>query len=86
MQKIKAIGYMVEVLDDISWKVATVLKVIGGSYYMVRFLGSYLELKVHKSYLRAQQIWKDDQWFMAEKDLGKCEDAIFDKSTTLRSY
>ncbi|KAK9143010.1 hypothetical protein Syun_012410 [Stephania yunnanensis] len=67
-------------------KVATVLKVIGGSYYMVRFLGSYLELKVHKSDLRARQIWKDDQWFMAEKDLGKCEDAIFDKSTTLRSY
>ncbi|KAK9141637.1 hypothetical protein Syun_011037 [Stephania yunnanensis] len=81
-----AVGDMVEVLDDISWKVATVLKVIGGSYYMVRFLGSYLELKVHKSDLRARQIWKDDQWFMAEKDLGKCEDAIFDKSTTLRSY
>ncbi|KAK9092338.1 hypothetical protein Syun_027249 [Stephania yunnanensis] len=48
-----AVGDMVEVLDNISWKVATVLKVIGGSYYM---------------------------------DLGKCEDAILDKSTTLRSY
>ncbi|KAK9101916.1 hypothetical protein Sjap_019170 [Stephania japonica] len=81
-----AVGDMVEVLDNITWKVATVLKVIGGSYYMVRFLGSCSELKVHKSDLRVRQTWKDDQWFLAEKDLGKCKDAVFNKPTTLRSY
>uniref|UniRef100_A0A1J3EY40 ENT domain-containing protein n=1 Tax=Noccaea caerulescens TaxID=107243 RepID=A0A1J3EY40_NOCCA len=57
-------GELVEVLDDISWKTATVLEELPGRYYVVRLLGAAAELTVHKVNLRARQSWQDDRWVL----------------------
>ncbi|KAI3986304.1 hypothetical protein MKX01_002149 [Papaver californicum] len=55
-------GDLVEVLDNISWKIATVLKVMNGDYFLVRLLESSQELRVQKSLLRVRQSWQHDRW------------------------
>ncbi|CAA7032857.1 unnamed protein product [Microthlaspi erraticum] len=60
-------GELVEVLDNVSWKTATVLEELPGRYYVVRLLGAAAELTVHKVNLRARQSWQDDRWVMTGK-------------------
>ncbi|KAF8393261.1 hypothetical protein HHK36_021502 [Tetracentron sinense] len=67
-------GDLVEVFDNMSWKMATVSKVMVGNYILVRLLGSWQEFRVHKSDLRARQSWKDDKWIMVGKGSGNFED------------
>ncbi|KAK9207950.1 hypothetical protein WN944_000299 [Citrus x changshan-huyou] len=63
-------GDLVEVLDDFSWKIATVLKVLGGECYSVRLLGSSREFQTHKSNIRVRQSWQDDKWVVIGKGSG----------------
>lgn len=55
-------GDVVEVFNDFSWKMATISKVLGTKYFLVRLLGSSLEFKVSKSEIRARQSWQDGKW------------------------
>ncbi|KAF3494823.1 hypothetical protein DY000_02057011 [Brassica cretica] len=70
-------GELVEVLDKVSWKTATVLEELSGRYYLVRLLGAALELTVHKVNFRARQCWQDETWVM----IGKVSCSV--KSSTL---
>ncbi|KAF8085557.1 hypothetical protein N665_0663s0004 [Sinapis alba] len=70
-------GELVEVLDHIFWKPATVLKELSGRCYVVRLLGAAVELTVHKVNLRARQSWQDERWVM----FGKVSCSV--KSSTL---
>ncbi|KAH0929829.1 hypothetical protein HID58_015556, partial [Brassica napus] len=61
-------GELVEVLDHVFWKPATVLKELSGRCYAVRLLGSAsVELTVHKVNLRGRQSWRDERWGLIEK-------------------
>lgn len=53
-------GDVVEVLDNNSWKMATVSEVLGKMHILVRLLGSSQEFKVRKTDIRVRQSWKDD--------------------------
>ncbi|KAH0886191.1 hypothetical protein HID58_062287, partial [Brassica napus] len=69
-------GELVEVLDHVFWKPATVLKELSGRCYVVRLLGAAaVELTVHKVNLRARQSWRDERWVMIEKRPSPCESA-----------
>lgn len=67
-------GDVVEVLDNFSWKMATVSKVLGKKYFLVRILGSSLEFKVSKFDIRVRQSWQDDKWIVIGKASGNCDD------------
>ncbi|XP_034700066.1 uncharacterized protein LOC117925222 isoform X2 [Vitis riparia] len=67
-------GDVVEVFDNFSWKMATVSKVLGKKYFLVRHLGSSLEFKVRKYDLRVRQSWQDDKWIVIGKSSGTFED------------
>uniref|UniRef100_A0A5B7AJ30 ENT domain-containing protein n=1 Tax=Davidia involucrata TaxID=16924 RepID=A0A5B7AJ30_DAVIN len=74
-------GDIVETYDDISWKITTVLKVLGGDYYLVRILGFSREFRVHKSNIRVRQSWEDDKWVVIGKGSGSCGDVKNNLST-----
>ncbi|XP_014629998.1 uncharacterized protein LOC114408985 isoform X3 [Glycine soja] len=61
----------VEVYNAGSWRVATVLKVIGGDFYLVRLWVSCKELKVRKVNMRPRQSWQNGQWVVVPKGSGK---------------
>ncbi|TKY74708.1 Tudor, plant [Spatholobus suberectus] len=65
-----AVNDHVEVYDG-SWKAATVLKFIGGEFYLVRLWISCKELKVSKVNMRARQSWQNGQWVVMPKGSGK---------------
>ncbi|KAJ9688579.1 hypothetical protein PVL29_014299 [Vitis rotundifolia] len=67
-------GDIVEVFDNFSWKMATVSKVLGKKYFLVRHLGSSLEFKVRKYDLRVRQSWQDDKWIVIGKSSGTFDD------------
>ncbi|KAK1287713.1 hypothetical protein QJS10_CPB19g00721 [Acorus calamus] len=54
-----------------SRKLAEVSRVVSRNHYFVRLLGSSSEFKVHKSFIRVQQSWKDEISVLIGKDLGK---------------
>ena len=60
-------GDVVEVFQNFSWKMATVLKVLGKNYILVRLLGSSLEFHVSKFDIRVRQSWQDDKWIIVGK-------------------
>ncbi|TKY54901.1 EMSY 1 [Spatholobus suberectus] len=60
-------GDVVEVFQNFSWKMATVLKVLGKNYILVRLLGSSLEFQVSKFDIRVRQSWQDDKWIIVGK-------------------
>lgn len=60
-------GDIVEVYQNFSWKMATVLKVLGKKYISVRLLGSSVEFQVSKFDIRVRQSWQDDKWFVVGK-------------------
>ncbi|CAH2077221.1 unnamed protein product [Thlaspi arvense] len=70
-------GELVEVLDNFSWKAATVREEIRGKYYVVRLLGTPEELTFHRRNLRVRQSWQDERWVA----IGKMSGSL--KSSTL---
>ncbi|KAL9288886.1 putative ENT domain, Agenet-like domain, Agenet domain, plant type, ENT domain-like superfamily [Arabidopsis thaliana] len=70
-------GELVEVLDNFSWKAATVREELSGHYYVVRLLGTPEELTFHKVNLRARKSWQDERWVA----IGKISGSL--KSSTL---
>ncbi|KAK7330152.1 hypothetical protein VNO77_24338 [Canavalia gladiata] len=66
-------GDVVEVFQNFSWKMATVLKVLGKKYVLVRLLGSSLEFQVSKFDIRVRQSWQDDKWIVVGKGSANCE-------------
>eukprot|EP00268_Persea_americana_P058742 TRINITY_DN7141_c0_g1_i4.p1 TRINITY_DN7141_c0_g1~~TRINITY_DN7141_c0_g1_i4.p1 ORF type:complete len:217 (+),score=47.79 TRINITY_DN7141_c0_g1_i4:202-852(+) len=79
-------GDIVEVFDNNSWKISKVLGAVGGDCFFVRLLGSSLDIKVHKSGIRARQSWKDDQWVVIGKVSRCCEDGEAEKLPTEKYY
>ncbi|PNY13142.1 plant tudor-like RNA-binding protein [Trifolium pratense] len=66
-------GDIVEVYQNFSWKMATVLKVLGKKYISVRLLGSSLEFQVTKFDIRVRQSWQHDKWFVVGKGSASCD-------------
>lgn len=60
-------GDILEVFDSYSWKVVEVVRLLGHEYYLVRLLGSSLELRVDASNLRTRQLWQDGKWVALPK-------------------
>ncbi|KAK1429601.1 hypothetical protein QVD17_11815 [Tagetes erecta] len=60
-------GDVVEVFDEISWKTATVLKVLKGDRYTVRLHESNREIRAHKTNIRARLSWRDGHWIPLSK-------------------
>lgn len=61
------LGDVIEVFDDFSWKMATISKVLGKDYFMVRLLGSCMEFEVSKFDIRVRQSWQDEKWVVIGK-------------------
>ncbi|WVZ79509.1 hypothetical protein U9M48_027080, partial [Paspalum notatum var. saurae] len=70
-------GTILEAFDSYSWKVAEVMRVLGRNQYLVRLLGSSLELSAHASDLRLRKLWVDDKWTVTHKYSAKCLDGSF---------
>ncbi|KAM7275991.1 hypothetical protein ACFE04_017857 [Oxalis oulophora] len=66
-------GDVVEVLDDSSWKIATILKAMSGNFYLIRLLGSSKQFQVHKVNIRVRQCWQDERWILIGKGSGSSE-------------
>lgn len=62
-------GDIVEVFHGISWKLATILKVLHGYQYLVRLLGCSQELIVKRTNIRMRQRWHDDKRIVMPKVL-----------------
>ncbi|XP_021619678.1 uncharacterized protein LOC110620301 [Manihot esculenta] len=77
-------GDVVEVFDDFSWKTATISKMLGKKYFLVRIIGSSLEFKVSKFDIRTRQSWQDDEWIVIGKGPGSCEGAKHDNNSTTK--
>lgn len=60
-------GDVVEVCQNSSWTMATVLKVLGKKYILVRLLGSSSEFEVKKYDIRVRQSWQNDKWIVVGK-------------------
>lgn len=60
------VGDVVEVFDNVMWKVAIITNV-RGAYCIVRLLGSSYKFRVHISDIRVRQCWQNDQWFLMGK-------------------
>ncbi|KAK8682921.1 hypothetical protein V6N13_039000 [Hibiscus sabdariffa] len=77
-------GDVVEVFDNFSWKMATVLAILEENYILVRLLGSSMEFKVSKFGVRVRQSWQDNEWVVIGKGSGSCEDVRHGENSTLR--
>ncbi|KAF7806355.1 uncharacterized protein G2W53_038516 [Senna tora] len=71
-------GDLVEVCQNSSWAMATILKVLGKKYILVRLLGSSSEFKVNKSDIRVRQSWQDDKWIVVGKGGSSCDNGKHD--------
>ena len=58
---------LVEMFNDLCWKITIVLKVSRGNHYMVRLIGLSTELQVNKANIRMRQLWLDDKWVVIGK-------------------
>lgn len=66
------VGDLVEAclsIEECSWKVACVLKVLRGDHYLVRLLGCSQEFSIHRSQIRRRQYWQDGKWVLLPKVL-----------------
>ncbi|XWS71968.1 hypothetical protein CRYUN_Cryun02cG0000200 [Craigia yunnanensis] len=77
-------GDVVEVFDNFSWKMATILGVLAKQYILVGLLGSSLEFKVCKFDILVRQSWQNDEWVVIGKDSGSSEDGKHGENSTLR--
>ncbi|KAK1394743.1 ENT domain-containing protein [Heracleum sosnowskyi] len=78
-------GDAVEVFDDIMWRVAIISRV-GGSYCMVRLLGSSYKFGVHISNIRVRQCWQNDEWVLMFKGSGNSGELEFSQLSTSDCY
>ncbi|KAJ4844628.1 hypothetical protein Tsubulata_022827 [Turnera subulata] len=62
-------GDLIEVLDEFSWKMARVEKVVDENTFLVRLFGLCDGFRVHKSHLRERQCWQDGKWYLIGKGL-----------------
>lgn len=60
-------GDVIEIFDNYSWKMATISKILGNKYFLVRVVGSCQEYKVGKLEVRVRQFWQDDKWVVIGK-------------------
>ncbi|KAG8094687.1 hypothetical protein GUJ93_ZPchr0012g20874 [Zizania palustris] len=67
-----ASGNILEAFDSYSWKIAEMVRVLGKDYYLVRLLGSSLELRAHALELRLRKHWKNDKWIVLQEDSTRC--------------
>ncbi|KAI4344089.1 hypothetical protein L6164_011359 [Bauhinia variegata] len=77
-------GDVVEVFQNLSWKMAAVLKVLGKKGILVRLLGSSMEFKLFKSDIRVRQSWQDNKWVVVGKGSTSYESAKRDDRLTPR--
>ncbi|XP_019439842.1 PREDICTED: uncharacterized protein LOC109345329 isoform X2 [Lupinus angustifolius] len=77
-------GDVVEIFHNFSWKMATVLKVLGKKYILVRLLGSSLEFQVSKFDIRVRQSWQDGRWIVVGEGPASCENGKRDSALNLR--
>ncbi|XP_028235296.1 uncharacterized protein LOC114415002 isoform X5 [Glycine soja] len=76
----------VEVYIAGSWRAATVLKVIGGDFYLVRLWVSCKEFNVLKVNMRARQSWQNGQWVVMSKGSGMSGDVMSSRYLISNSY
>lgn len=67
-----SLGSILEAFDSYSWKVAEVVRVLAKNQYLVRLLGSSLELSANASDLRLRKLWLDDRWVLTQKVMLCC--------------
>ncbi|XP_073111060.1 uncharacterized protein [Elaeis guineensis] len=79
-------GDILEVLDNNSWKLAEVSRVVDDGYFFVRLLGSCGEFKVHTSDLRLRQSWQDEKWVVIQKDSGKPNDRMMSSLSKAKKF
>ncbi|KAJ0799851.1 putative ENT domain, Agenet-like domain, Agenet domain, plant type, ENT domain-like superfamily [Helianthus annuus] len=60
-------GDVAEVFQDLSWKMAIVLKDFGLDQFIVRLVGSLQEFEVTKSELRVRQSYQNGEWIVIGK-------------------
>ncbi|KAB5553316.1 hypothetical protein DKX38_010627 [Salix brachista] len=80
------VGDLVEVFDDLCWKTAAVLKVIGGNHYLVRLIGPSTELQVNKVNIRMRRLWLDGKWVVIGKGSGSFENEKSNKRSVWSFY
>lgn len=78
------VGDLVEVFHNLSWKTATIRRVIGGSNILVRLLGTSHEFSVYRSHLRVRQSWEDGKWFVVGKGSRNCMMPASKKQTDIK--
>ncbi|XP_044464260.1 uncharacterized protein LOC123194857 isoform X3 [Mangifera indica] len=76
-------GDVVEVFDIISWKMATISKVLRKRFFLVRLLGSSLEFKIKECHIRVRQSWQDDKWVVIGEGSGSWENGKHERNSTL---
>lgn len=59
-------GDVVEVFNNVMWKIA-IISNVRGAYCIVRLLGSSYKFRVHVSDIRVRQCWQNDRWFLMGK-------------------
>ncbi|KAI3790248.1 hypothetical protein L2E82_03149 [Cichorium intybus] len=57
-------GDVVEVFHNLSWKMAIVTKAFNWDLFLVRIVGSFIEIKASKSELRVRQSWQNNKWIL----------------------
>ncbi|XP_028078937.1 uncharacterized protein LOC114280759 isoform X3 [Camellia sinensis] len=80
--EISLVGDVVDVFDNFSWKIATVLKGLDRDHYLVRLLVVTQEFRIHKSNIRVRQSWEDNKWVVIGKGSRSCEDVKANKLST----
>ncbi|XP_022991992.1 uncharacterized protein LOC111488477 isoform X1 [Cucurbita maxima] len=65
-----AAGDLAEAFHNSSWKQAKIMKIVSVHCYIVRLLGSPLDVLVGQSNLRMRQAWHDGRWFLLGKAIG----------------
>ncbi|XP_031745258.1 uncharacterized protein LOC101203701 isoform X2 [Cucumis sativus] len=62
-------GDLAEVFHNSLWKHAKIITIVGVNSYIVRILGSPLDIMVGSSNLRMRQAWHDGRWILLGKSM-----------------
>ncbi|CAO2841242.1 unnamed protein product [Amaranthus hypochondriacus] len=79
-------GDVIEVFHNFSWKMATVLEVLGCNYLSVRLLGSAIEHRVSKFDVRPRLCWQDGEWIVIGKASNQGDDLRFRIPSSRKDY
>ncbi|OIV99935.1 hypothetical protein TanjilG_26273 [Lupinus angustifolius] len=77
-------GDVVEIFQNFSWKMATILKALGKKYILIRLLGSSLEFQVSKFDIRVRQSWQGGKWIVVGEGSASYQDEKRDNALNLR--